>query len=125
MFFSLVITMVCFALFFGLKTVPEVNSLRVIAPLAKLVKERASPSDAVICFRYFEPSMVFYSQHYVERVESLSGLEEISKNKKRIFCFIREKDYLKIKDRTNLIPLTKKKGFSENKGEMTLFLLTK
>ena len=123
MFLSLVITMVCFALFFGLKTVPEVNSLRVIAPLAKLVKERASPSDAVICFRYFEPSMVFYSQHYVERVESLSKLEEISKDKERIFCFIREKDYLKIKDRTDLIPLDKKKGFSENKGEMTLFLI--
>ncbi len=122
-FSSLVITMLCFALFFSLKSVPEVNSFRIIAPLAKLVEKRASPSDSVFSFRYFEPSMVFYTQHFVKRIDSLSELEEGAKGEKKIFCFIRKKDYETIKDKADFVLLAKKEGLSENKGEMTLLLL--
>ncbi len=122
-FSSLVITMLCFALFFSLKSVPEVNSFRIIAPLAKLVEKRAGPSDLVFSFRYFEPSMVFYSKHFVKRVDSLSELEEGAKRGEKIFCFIRKKDYEEIKDKIDFVLLAKKEGLSENKGEMTLFLM--
>jgi len=85
---------------------------------------KGSPEDLVLSFRWFEPSLVFYSRHRVQRVNSLSELEKSLKTERKIFCFIQEEDYREIKDKINLTLLAKKEGLSENKGRISLLLLT-
>ncbi|HCG77307.1 MAG: hypothetical protein COS11_06025 [bacterium (Candidatus Ratteibacteria) CG01_land_8_20_14_3_00_40_19] len=122
-FISLVAIIFFFISFFSLSVVPEVNKLRAIPSLAKMAA-KGSPEDLVLSFRWFEPSLVFYSRHRVQRVNSLSELEKSLKTERKIFCFIQEEDYREIKDKINLTLLAKKEGLSENKGRISLLLLT-
>ena len=125
-FYSIIATVFAFFIFLNICTIPQLNSQRVIKPLAEAVTRQIGEGDDILAFRFFEPGMVFYTKHFINRTDSISKLNDFVCSEKRVFVFISEKDYIEVKNEIKcpIYMLYRKEGFSEDKGIMTLFLIS-
>ncbi len=53
---------------------PAVDRCKITKPFALMMKEKAKPHEPIICHRYFQPSLVFYTQRKIEKIDDISQL---------------------------------------------------
>ena len=107
------------------KTGPPI-SRTVVKPLAEYVKKEAGEGIILAYSDFFEPSMVYYTGRTVERVGSLAALDAKFGSGGRVFLFVRESTWGRIKPAMESpgYVIRKRKGFSEVKGPMTLLVVS-
>ena len=74
-----------------LRVMPEAERYASTRSLARLVARPADSGAEVASFRYYRPSMTFYSQKVVQRIERDEALANFLGSGRRVYCFIKRK----------------------------------
>ena len=91
---------------------PAVDRYKITKPFALIIKEEAKPDEPVICHKYFQPSLVFYTQKKIEKINDISQLVARLKGTSNAFIITRSSQIKTLKHRfPKLSVLSCKDGF--------------
>ena len=125
-FYSIVLTMLVFFLMLNVFTVPELGAKRIgFKSLSAVVASQAGSDDNILAYGFIEPSIVFYTRRFVTKVDSLDELNEYLDSEAKVFVFIEELPFHKVREKLkgNVYILCKRKGFSEVRSKFMSFLV--
>lgn len=110
--------------FIGLSLIslPYIESLRVMRPIALAAKAAAGSGGEIYRYGVSEPSIFFYSGHYFSVVKK-GELDSILDRPWPVYIVTRKDKLLQAQPKTAYTVVAEKDGFSENGGAMTLLLI--
>ncbi|HEY1372517.1 MAG TPA: glycosyltransferase family 39 protein [Candidatus Binatia bacterium] len=103
-------------------SLPWVESLRVMRPIALAAKSAAEHGGEVYRFGVSEPSLSFYSGRYIPSVNE-ERLDDILRRRVPTYVVVNESKLKKAAPRAAYKIIAKKEGFAESRGPMTLLLI--
>jgi hypothetical protein len=103
-------------------SLPWVESLRVMRPIALAAKSAADGGGEVYRFGVSEPSLSFYSGRYFPSVTE-KRLDDILTRRIPTYVVVNESKLKEAAPRAAYKIIAKKEGFAESRGPMTLLLI--
>gem|GEM_PF-2693761 len=103
-------------------SLPWVESLRVMRPIALAARSAADRGGEIYRFGVSEPSLSFYSGRFIPSVTE-ERLERLLSRRSPIYVVVNEMKLKEAAPKTAYKIIEKKAGFAESRGPMTLLLI--
>jgi hypothetical protein len=87
----------CFILAISCLAVPAIDQYKLTKPFALEIKKRIKPDTPIIAYHYFQPSLVFYTQHKIEKINDPKEIFDCFKKAPLAFIIGREKPLKELK----------------------------
>ncbi len=76
--------------------VPAIDQLKITKPFALDIKSKMTPKATIVAYKYFQPSLVFYTQHKIIKAGRPSEIERVGQRSPLVFIIGPQRALLKL-----------------------------